>query len=145
MQSLCEHRDFPEPWRRDPFDRSGAIDTLMDELAQLGTWQPRVRGPTITSPAISPRLPASSKRRPGSRRSAVATMTGSRRSSAVSYGAGAGAGKVPSERPSVALSRDEVLARRDQAKADLEAFIAAMRCGSRAAASRSSAGADCGL
>ena len=36
MHSLREHRDFPEPWRRDPFDRNGAIDTLMDELAQLG-------------------------------------------------------------------------------------------------------------
>ena len=36
MQGLREHRDFPEPWRRDPFDRSGAIDRLMDELAQLG-------------------------------------------------------------------------------------------------------------
>ena len=36
MHSLREHRDFPEPWRRDPFDRNGAIDALMDELAQLG-------------------------------------------------------------------------------------------------------------
>jgi hypothetical protein len=36
MQSLREHRDFPEPWRRDPFDRNTAIDTLMHELAQLG-------------------------------------------------------------------------------------------------------------
>jgi ATP-dependent helicase/nuclease subunit A len=36
MQGLCKHRDFPEPWRRDPFDRSGAVDTLMDELAPLG-------------------------------------------------------------------------------------------------------------
>src|SRR6202048_113383 len=36
MQSLHRHRDFPEPWRRGPFDRSGVLDTLMDELAQLG-------------------------------------------------------------------------------------------------------------
>ena len=36
MQGLCEHRDFPEPWRRDPFDRNGAIDECMHELAQLG-------------------------------------------------------------------------------------------------------------
>jgi ATP-dependent helicase/nuclease subunit A len=37
MNSLREHRDFPEPWRRDPFDRKGAIDALMDELTQLGS------------------------------------------------------------------------------------------------------------
>jgi ATP-dependent exoDNAse (exonuclease V) beta subunit len=36
MGSLCMHRDFPEPWRRDPFDRNGAIDALMQELTQLG-------------------------------------------------------------------------------------------------------------
>src|SRR5258708_1845915 len=35
MNSLREHRDFPEPWRRDPFDRNGAIHALMDELTQL--------------------------------------------------------------------------------------------------------------
>jgi ATP-dependent exoDNAse (exonuclease V) beta subunit len=29
MSSLCEHRDFPEPWRRDPFERNGAVDSLM--------------------------------------------------------------------------------------------------------------------
>jgi ATP-dependent helicase/nuclease subunit A len=37
MNQLREHRDFPTAWRRDPFDRSGAVDGLMDELAQLGT------------------------------------------------------------------------------------------------------------
>jgi ATP-dependent helicase/nuclease subunit A len=36
MQALREHRDFPEPWRREPFDRNGAIDALMNELAGLG-------------------------------------------------------------------------------------------------------------
>ena len=29
MHTLREHRDFPRAWRRDPFDRNGAIDTLM--------------------------------------------------------------------------------------------------------------------
>src|SRR6516165_2344120 len=33
MHTLREHRDFSEPWRRDPFDRSSAIDSLMGELA----------------------------------------------------------------------------------------------------------------
>jgi ATP-dependent helicase/nuclease subunit A len=35
MQSLHRHRDFPEPGRHSPFDRSAAVDTLMDELGQL--------------------------------------------------------------------------------------------------------------
>src|SRR5262249_20731293 len=36
MHKLREHRDFPTAWRRDPFDRKGAIDQIMNELAQLG-------------------------------------------------------------------------------------------------------------
>jgi hypothetical protein len=36
VHGLREHRDFPTRWRRDHFDRSGAIDMLMDELVQLG-------------------------------------------------------------------------------------------------------------
>src|SRR5262249_42877796 len=35
MNSVREHRDFPARWRRDPFDRNSAIDTLMSELGQL--------------------------------------------------------------------------------------------------------------
>jgi ATP-dependent helicase/nuclease subunit A len=36
-RELVERRDFPASWRRDPaFDRDGAIDTLMTELAELG-------------------------------------------------------------------------------------------------------------
>jgi len=37
MQSLRQHRDFPERWRRDPFDRVGAIDRLVEEIGHLGT------------------------------------------------------------------------------------------------------------
>jgi ATP-dependent helicase/nuclease subunit A len=33
---LTDHRDFPAPWRRDPFDRTGAIDALLEGLAELG-------------------------------------------------------------------------------------------------------------
>jgi ATP-dependent helicase/nuclease subunit A len=36
MRTLCGHRDFAHPWRRDPFDRNGAIDALVDELKELG-------------------------------------------------------------------------------------------------------------
>jgi len=36
LSNLIEHRDFPTPWRRDPFDRTGTIDALMEKLAALG-------------------------------------------------------------------------------------------------------------
>jgi len=32
---LVEWRDFPAPWRRDPFEREGEIDALVAELARL--------------------------------------------------------------------------------------------------------------
>ncbi|HVA41510.1 MAG TPA: UvrD-helicase domain-containing protein, partial [Candidatus Binataceae bacterium] len=35
MNGLREHRDFPEPWRRDPFDRDSKIDALLTDLARL--------------------------------------------------------------------------------------------------------------
>ena len=37
LGSLIEHRDFPTPWRRDPFDRSGAIDIIMEQLMGVGS------------------------------------------------------------------------------------------------------------
>lgn len=36
MLALRDHRDFPERWRRDPFDRNVAIDRLIDALDELG-------------------------------------------------------------------------------------------------------------
>src|SRR6516165_4043729 len=33
LGSLIEHRDFPTPWRHDPFNRTGATDTLIEQLA----------------------------------------------------------------------------------------------------------------
>jgi len=38
MQALRDHRDFPAPWRREPFNRDRAIDALIDELAALGAF-----------------------------------------------------------------------------------------------------------
>ena len=124
MQGLCKHRDFPEPWRRDPFDRNGAIDTLIDELAQLeglaaaSSWPDdhltlnlteiaRFVEETARIEAVRGRdydgLEAELR---GLRRLRSWTWKGAKRTT---FGA---------------LSRDEVLARRDEAKADLEAFIA---------------------
>jgi ATP-dependent helicase/nuclease subunit A len=36
MRNRCEHRDFSNPWRRDPFDRDRAIDRIIEELAEVG-------------------------------------------------------------------------------------------------------------
>lgn len=33
---LVDQRDFPAPWRRDPFDRKAALDTVVDQLRELG-------------------------------------------------------------------------------------------------------------
>jgi hypothetical protein len=41
MQTLREHRDFLAPWRRQAFDRNGAIDALMTELSSLGALAAR--------------------------------------------------------------------------------------------------------
>lgn len=35
-RGLAEHRDFEQPWRRDHFDRDGAIDRLLEQLASVG-------------------------------------------------------------------------------------------------------------
>jgi len=125
MQSLREHRDFPERWRRDPFDRKDAIDSLMDKLAQLGglaavsSWPDdrltcnlaeiaRFVEETARIEAVRGRdydgleaeLRALSRLRSWSWKGANRTTFGP-------------------------LSRNEVLVRRDQTKTDLEIFIAA--------------------
>jgi ATP-dependent helicase/nuclease subunit A len=125
MHTLREHRDFPEPWRRDHFDRSGAIDSLMDELARLGrlaaasSWHEdyltrnlaeisRFVEETTRLEAVRGRdydgleaeLRAFVRRRSWAWKGAKRTTFGD-------------------------VSRDEVLAERDQAKTNLDAFIAA--------------------
>lgn len=35
---LSQWRDFPTAWRRDPYDRVAAIDALLQDFAQLGSW-----------------------------------------------------------------------------------------------------------
>jgi ATP-dependent exoDNAse (exonuclease V) beta subunit len=40
---LVEHRDHPAPWRRDPFDRAGAIDRVLGELRALAQLADRAR------------------------------------------------------------------------------------------------------
>ena len=45
LGSLIEHRDFPPRWRRDPFDRRGAIDTIIEKLTGLGSLAVRSSWP----------------------------------------------------------------------------------------------------
>ncbi len=37
---LAQWRDFPAPWRREPFDRDAAIDAVMEALAAIGPAPP---------------------------------------------------------------------------------------------------------
>jgi ATP-dependent exoDNAse (exonuclease V) beta subunit len=125
MQTLRDHRDFPAPWRRQAFDRNGAIDALMTEFSTLGalaaasSWPDdyltrnlkeisRFVGETTRLEAVRDRdydgLEADFR--------AVArwrswTWKGAQRTT---YGK---------------QSRDEVLALRNQAKTNLDGFIAA--------------------
>jgi ATP-dependent helicase/nuclease subunit A len=125
MQTLREHRDFPTPWRRQTFDRNGAIDALLTELSAPGALATRSSWPddyltrnladisrfideTIRLEAVRDRdydgresdLRAVARWRSWTWKGAKKTTFGNR-------------------------SRDEVLALRDQAKANLDAFIAA--------------------
>jgi ATP-dependent exoDNAse (exonuclease V) beta subunit len=45
LGGLVKHRDFPAPWRRDPFDRNGAIDSIMECLVGVGTLASRSSRP----------------------------------------------------------------------------------------------------
>lgn len=50
VRTLVEHRDFDGPWRRDPFDRTSAIDALLGLIRQFGTHadpQSRKTGPVM--------------------------------------------------------------------------------------------------
>jgi ATP-dependent helicase/nuclease subunit A len=125
MQTLREHRDFPAPWRRPAFDRNGTIDALITELSALGalavrsSWSDdnltrnlaevlRFVGETTRLEAVRDRdydglesdLRAVGRWKSWTWKGAPRTTFGNR-------------------------SRDEVLALRDQAKANLDACIAA--------------------
>jgi ATP-dependent exoDNAse (exonuclease V) beta subunit len=125
MNSLREHRDFPEPWRRDPFDRDNRIDALLTELARLGplsgesSWpaDPLARNLADIERFIADatRLDQVSGRDYDGLEADLRTLThlGSwrtRGARATTFGD---------------LTRDEVLARRDRAKSNLDAFVAA--------------------
>jgi ATP-dependent helicase/nuclease subunit A len=50
LKSLSDHRDFPHPWRRDPFYRDGAIDEIIEEMKEVGklATESSDEGPPLT-------------------------------------------------------------------------------------------------
>jgi ATP-dependent helicase/nuclease subunit A len=125
MQSLRDHRDFPEPWRRDPFDRNGVIDTLIHKLAQFGqlaaasSWSDDYLTRNLTEIARFAEETARIEAVRGRDYDGLeAELRGLSRLRSWSW-------KGARRTTFGALSRDEVLARRDQVKADLDTFIAA--------------------
>jgi ATP-dependent helicase/nuclease subunit A len=125
MQTLREHSDFFEPWRRQTFDRHGAIDALMTELSALGSLAARsswsedylTRNLAEISRLVdeTTRLEAARDRDYDGLESDLRGVA--RWRSWIWKGA---------QRTTFGdLSRDEVLALRDQTKANLDAFIQA--------------------
>jgi ATP-dependent exoDNAse (exonuclease V) beta subunit len=125
MQALREHRDFSEPWRRKPFDRSRAIDALMDDLARLGalaatsSWPEDYLARNLTE--IS-RFVEESTRLESVRDRDYDGLEAELRSVARWR---SWAWKGAQRTTFGTFSRNEVLALRGQAKANLDAFIAA--------------------
>jgi ATP-dependent exoDNAse (exonuclease V) beta subunit len=125
LGSLIEHRDFPTRWRRDPFDRRGAIDTIMEQLVGLGSLAVRSSWPDdylTRNLAEIARFVEENARTEAVRgrdydgleallrdlaRAASWRWKGAQRTR---YGV---------------LTRDEVLAQRDKIKDDLDRFVAA--------------------
>jgi ATP-dependent helicase/nuclease subunit A len=125
MNSLREHRDFPTPWRRDPFDRDNRIDALLSELARLG---PHADESSWPDDLLARNLADIAR--------FIADATRLEQVSGRDYDA------VEAELRSLArlggwrargarattfgdLTRNEVLTRRDRAKSNLDAFVAA--------------------
>jgi ATP-dependent helicase/nuclease subunit A len=129
MHTLCKHRDFAQAWRRDPFDRNGAIDELLDELAELGELAPTSSEPhhplarNLAEIALfvreATRLEAVRPRDYDGLEAELRELArNKRRFKGWEY-------KGWAKTTFRDLSRDEVLARRDGVRANLEAFIAA--------------------
>jgi ATP-dependent helicase/nuclease subunit A len=125
LHILRGHRDFPAKWRRDPFDRERTIDALITELASVGTlaatssWPDDYLTRSLTEIVRfvdeSTRLEAVRSRDYDGLEADLRSFA-RRRSWSWKGWARTKFG---------AFSRDEVLSRRDRAKANLDALIAA--------------------
>ena len=126
MQNLLDHRDFPESWRRDPFDRDDAIDRVIEELQRLGNL-------AATSSWAKDRLAQNLSEidrfiEENGRFEAVRSRDYDGLESALRSLSRAYSWDWKGSPRTIfgALSREEVLERRDQAKAQLEQCVA--RC-----------------
>jgi ATP-dependent exoDNAse (exonuclease V) beta subunit len=121
--TLAEHRDFPTAWRRDRFDRDSAIDELIRRLAELGELGPKASSlqDYLAKNIIeikrfvdeNARLEVVRGRDYDGLEFSLADLArrwswGWKGSKRTTFGN---------------LSRDEVLARRDSVKSDLDAFL----------------------
>lgn len=129
IHTLCNHRDFAQHWRRDPFDRQGAIDVLMDELAEVGelaslcSWPDDYLARNLTEIASfvreATRLDAVRGRDYDGLEAELRELSMNRRRFK-------GWDHKGAVRTTFAhLSRDDVLARRDSVRSKLRAFVAA--------------------
>jgi ATP-dependent helicase/nuclease subunit A len=121
---LSKHRDFPTPWRRDPFNRDGEIDKLIEELEQIGGLGRMSSWPddwlTKSLMEISRFVDEIARREVVANRDydgLEAELRGFSRWRHWGWKGWRGT-------TFGTLSRDEVLERRDRAKVDLDAFIA---------------------
>jgi ATP-dependent exoDNAse (exonuclease V) beta subunit len=125
MQTLREHRDFPAPWRRQAFDRNGAIDALLTELSALGALAARSSWPddnlTRNLAEVSRFIGETTRLEAVRDRDYDGLESDLRTVARWKSWTRKGAPRTTFRN----LSRDEVLALRDQAKANLDAFIAA--------------------
>jgi ATP-dependent helicase/nuclease subunit A len=125
MRALRDHRDFPTPWRRQTFDRDRAIDVLMAELSALGelagkaSWRDDYLARNLAEIA---RFVEEEARLTAIRGRDYDRLEADLREVARRWHWNwKGAPKTTFG----GISRDEVLARRDQAKVNLDAFIKA--------------------
>jgi ATP-dependent exoDNAse (exonuclease V) beta subunit len=129
MQTLREHRDFPQPWRRDPFDRNGASDTLMQTLAEVGALRRNSSwpdDPLARNLAEIARFVREVTRLEAVRGRDYDGLEAELRELARNKRRFRGWDYKGSPKTTFGeLTRDEVLARRDGVRADLAAFIAA--------------------
>jgi ATP-dependent exoDNAse (exonuclease V) beta subunit len=125
MQTLREHRDFPAPWRRQAFDRNGAIDALMSELSAVGALAAASSWPddylTRNLTEVSHFVDETTRLEAVRDRDYDGLEADFRSVARWRSWTWKGAQKTTYGNQ----SRDEVLALRDQAKANLDVFVAA--------------------
>jgi ATP-dependent exoDNAse (exonuclease V) beta subunit len=126
--ALVEHRDFPAPWRREPFPRDAEIDRAMQELAELGALAARAeRGDDYLARNLAEiaRFVEEARRLEAVRGRDQDGLEAGLRELARSRAVHWHWRGSPSRRYAADLPREAVLARRDAARANLERLLAA--------------------